>query len=433
MIDWADDFSIFAPLRQFGFTTSIGMILIQFAGGPRMSDANQEETEPMIAPEDTVPKVSIKLTFHGNNGDIIKLALWNFLWNVLTLSFFRFWGRTRVRRYLWAHTRLNGEPFEYTGRGLHLFFGFLIVAVLFFVATLISQGAQLILFGGEPGEQDPSAVLVVGILNLIYFVGLVVLLGVAIYSARHYRLSHTSWRGIRGAMVGSRLKYSFVYIAYSLLLMFSYFLTFPIFRIGTFGRLMRETSFGDRVFEFKAYAGKLYPSFLLLIPAYIGFFIVMLIGIFVIGGGFDSMAAQFEDAFEARPDGGAPVPDVSPFLILGMFLWIWISAALTILPAYGFYQSREYSTFADGTSFSGLTFGFEVSTGALVRLFVSNYLIVLLTLGILAPLAQLRIFRFFCDNIYIAGTLDLEALRQSALEKPDRGEGLAEAFDFGNV
>ena len=96
MIDWADDFSIFAPLRQFGFTTSIGMILIQFAGGPRMSDANQEETEPMIAPEDTVPKVSIKLTFHGNNGDIIKLALWNFLWNVLTLSFFRFWGRTRV-------------------------------------------------------------------------------------------------------------------------------------------------------------------------------------------------------------------------------------------------------------------------------------------------------------------------------------------------
>ena len=42
---------------------------------------------------------------------------------VLTLGWSRFWGRTRLRRYLWNHLSILGDRFEYRGRGLELFVG----------------------------------------------------------------------------------------------------------------------------------------------------------------------------------------------------------------------------------------------------------------------------------------------------------------------
>src|SRR6185437_9615849 len=59
------------------------------------------------------------------------LLIKNFLLTIVTLGFYRFWARVRVRRYFWSSLRLADEPLEYTGTGLELFVGFLIaVAVI---------------------------------------------------------------------------------------------------------------------------------------------------------------------------------------------------------------------------------------------------------------------------------------------------------------
>src|SRR6185369_2750814 len=49
---------------------------------------------------------------------------------VLTLSWSRFWGRTRLRRYLWSHFSVLGDRFEYRGRGLELLIGFVLVLAM---------------------------------------------------------------------------------------------------------------------------------------------------------------------------------------------------------------------------------------------------------------------------------------------------------------
>ena len=49
---------------------------------------------------------------------------------LLTLGWSRFWGRTRIRRYLWNHFAILGDRFEYRGRGRELLIGFLLALLM---------------------------------------------------------------------------------------------------------------------------------------------------------------------------------------------------------------------------------------------------------------------------------------------------------------
>jgi uncharacterized membrane protein YjgN (DUF898 family) len=73
----------------------------------------------------------------------LGLSLKNGLLNIVTLTLYRFWGKTEVRRRVWSTTYLNDEPFEYTGRGVELFIGFLIalgvIGLPFLVVVFAAQ------------------------------------------------------------------------------------------------------------------------------------------------------------------------------------------------------------------------------------------------------------------------------------------------------
>ena len=75
---------------------------------------------------------------------LLRIALINALLFVVTLSLYRFWAKTNVRRHIWGCVHVNGEPLEYTGRGLELFLGALIVfGVAIFLASLASFRSKL--------------------------------------------------------------------------------------------------------------------------------------------------------------------------------------------------------------------------------------------------------------------------------------------------
>ena len=76
----------------------------------------------------------------------LGLSLRNGLLNIVTLTLYRFWGKTEVRRRVWQGVRLNGDAFEYTGRGKELFIGFLLALVALGLPMLLTVFA--IQFGG---------------------------------------------------------------------------------------------------------------------------------------------------------------------------------------------------------------------------------------------------------------------------------------------
>ena len=66
-------------------------------------------------------------TLNGRYTGAIGAFFWlNFrlgLLTLITLGLYRFWARTRVRRYMWSATSPGGDPFEYTGTGLEKLLG----------------------------------------------------------------------------------------------------------------------------------------------------------------------------------------------------------------------------------------------------------------------------------------------------------------------
>lgn len=127
--------------------------------------------------------------FVGERWTLFKLALKTSIWTILTLGFYRFWMKTRLRRWYWSSIRPGGLPLEYVGDPLEKLLGFFIAVVImaFYIGivNLILMFASLSLFASNFTAYAAS---LVGIIPIWFF---------ASYRARRYVLARTRWRGVR--------------------------------------------------------------------------------------------------------------------------------------------------------------------------------------------------------------------------------------------
>ena len=68
--------------------------------------------------------------YRGTRGELFPLAVTVALLTLVTLGIYRFWGKTRIRKYIWSSTVGDGDAFEYTGTGLEKFLGFLVAVTV---------------------------------------------------------------------------------------------------------------------------------------------------------------------------------------------------------------------------------------------------------------------------------------------------------------
>ncbi len=117
------------------------------------------------------------------------LALRTGVLTVLTLGFYRFWAKTRLRRYYWSAIRPGGTPLEYVGDPLEKLLGFLVAVV--FMAFYIGVVNLLLMYFSFALLKGNAAAYVLS------FIGLAPIIFFAQYRARRYILARTRWRGIR--------------------------------------------------------------------------------------------------------------------------------------------------------------------------------------------------------------------------------------------
>ena len=48
---------------------------------------------------------------------LFGIAFRNLVLTIVTLSIYRFWAKTRIRRYLWSQVTVASDRLEYTGTG----------------------------------------------------------------------------------------------------------------------------------------------------------------------------------------------------------------------------------------------------------------------------------------------------------------------------
>src|SRR5690606_436948 len=94
--------------------------------GPRQGSSPGDQMPAEAAPSQT-------FAHSGRFFNVLGLALKNAALTVITLTMYRFWARTSMRRRLWSRTWVLGDPLEYTGNAAELFRGFLISLPCFFL------------------------------------------------------------------------------------------------------------------------------------------------------------------------------------------------------------------------------------------------------------------------------------------------------------
>lgn len=192
--------------------------------------------------------------FDGPRKPLFWILLRNFLLTIVTLGIYRFWAKTRVRRFFWQHTKLLDEPLEYLGTGGELFIGFLIAIVI----LVPFGGAYSLIQFLMVGVEGPLPIIIQG----VYYTIIAFLIHVAIYRMRRYRLTRTAWRGVRFGLDGSALRYAVISFAYSALTIVTLFLAQPWLRIATLKYFFRNARFGDTSLTLSARAMWLFPRWL---------------------------------------------------------------------------------------------------------------------------------------------------------------------------
>mgnify|MGYP003383171532 CR=1 FL=1 len=349
------------------------------------------------------------LRWAGSPWELTGLSFINFLLSMVTLGIYSFWGKTEVRRRIWSSIRLQGEPFHYTGTGRELLLGFLFAFFVVFMPVLLATIAVAVIFGIENE-------LALNVFSLLIQALFFLLMGIAIYRARRYRLSRTLWRGIRGGMSGKPKSFAWLWIWTSMLTWMTLGWFAPQRAIEVQKRLHTETTFGNQSFDFKGDAGPLYPVFAVL---WVGCFILFFA---VIGGifaaiGFSSLGQVADGSFEGTRVQGIWILAI---LVGAFIVWSLLSS---------WYQARKLILFARYTTFDQGRFRLDVTGRGLIGLILTNLLITIFSLTILSPVVQARTLKYFVDRMAIDGTIDFAKVVQSQAALGQGGEGLAQAFD----
>jgi uncharacterized membrane protein YjgN (DUF898 family) len=329
------------------------------------ADAREPATDG--APATNEPVAIHRFQFHAVGGSLFGIHIVNVLLTLVTLGLYYFWGKVRVRRYLMSQTEFEGDRFAYHGTGGELLLGFL-KAMIFFFLPLVALGAVPLVPGGKPLE--PLA-------RVLTYIIVAVFVPVAMIGARRYRLSRTSWRGIRFSLRARTRTFVRLFLEGSFLTSITLSIYYPIFETRRFGFLTAHSYFGQRPFGFDGHGRELLRPYLL----------TLLLTLPTVG-----------------------------------ICWFW-------------FQARKLRYFWSHTTFEGARFRCFVTGGGLLKLAIVNALLLIVTLGLGWPWVVARNGRFVCSMIELAGVLNLEAIVQEPQTAPATGDALSSLIgadvDFG--
>ncbi len=333
------------------------------SAAPSASAAIFRPPGPAAATASTpTPAVSRHLQFHGSTGSLFGIQAVNVLFTLLTLGIFYFWGKARVRAYLLGASELERDRFAYHGTGKELLIGFVKGVVVF--------GVPVVALSILPQVYGAPAAVASALSSLLWLVGLL-LVPVAMVGSRRYRLSRTSWRGVRFSFRGSVREFVGIFVAGSILTSLTLGIYYPVFVTKRQAFMISHSYFGSRKVDFDGNGRALIGSFLLMVLLFL------------------------------------------PTLGLS---WFWFSA-------------RRNRFFTEHTRFGGTRFRSTVTGGRLAWLQISNVLAIVLTLGLAWPWTVVRGVRFYFRYLTLEGPLDVSDVHQDARAASATGEGLAGLLD----
>jgi uncharacterized membrane protein YjgN (DUF898 family) len=350
--------------------------------------------------------------FTGDWREFAPIAFTNLLLTIVTLGIYRFWAKARERRYLWSRTEFIDDRLEWTGTGLEMFKGFLVVIALLLPGILFLQFfAEAMILRGQ--------VALAGSIVAALYVGFFYLIGVARYRALRYRLSRTYWHGIRGGGKPGGWGYGLSYLWKNAVGWLALALLVPWSMTQLWNERWNRMSFGPHAFEAYADTDGLMGRWVLILIS------PFLIGLAFIPFGFIAMALG------VMPQAGGTPPSQWSMIITTIMFALFVYSMLAFI-GVGYFAAYARKI-VDHMALGELRFHFTARSGDWLKLFLGHIGLVVVTLGVGLIFLSYRNWSFVVRHLEASGTVELDTLLQSSAERTGDAEGLASAFDLGAI
>lgn len=340
-------------------------------------------------------------SFYGSGGALFGIYLRNILLTLVTLGIYYLWGKNRLRTYVVSQCDFQGDRFAWHGTGKELFIGLLkvsaVLSPIFFLISVVP-----VLWKNTASQLASNAA---GLLVYLFLVPL------AMVGTRRYRFSRLSWRGIRFSFRGRVRDFLKLFIRGAIFMGLTFGLYAPFFQTQMRKFFSENTYFGNARFAFDGKGSDLFGRLLLMLAGVgAAFGVAAVVAVETVG--------QFRSS---RPSGR---PDAIGEVILAALpaLVVAIVAAVVVVFWYLAYRHRYYWSH---TTFQAAHFRSTVTASKLLGLWVSNILLVIVTLGLAIPWVLARNVRFNFNNIALIGSLDLSSIVQEAQQAGAGADSLA--------
>src|SRR5712692_2643736 len=213
---------------------------------------------PVDLPPPPVPaSTSIRRPrFHGSGGTLFGIHVVNVLLTLVTVGIYYFWAKTRIRGYLSSQSEIESDRFAYHGTAKELMLGTLKAVLVFGLPILLLNVVRDVL--EVPLLFKVVAGVVSGSLVFVFF-------PIAMVGARRYRLSRTSWRGIRFSFRGHVRELIKIFLLGRFLTGLTLGLYYPFFLVSRQAYMVSHAYFGSEKFDFSGRGRELFGPFLVAI------------------------------------------------------------------------------------------------------------------------------------------------------------------------
>ncbi len=324
------------------------------------------------------PELVESLKYDGEVGDIYKIWIKNFFLNILTLGIYDFWGKSKLRHYIVGSYELGKHRFEYKGTGGELFKGFIRLSIYVLLAAIVIVIPLFFLYS-HLAKITPSFSTGIKFISSVLPLLLFPFIFAAFYKSYKYKVSRIAWKGIRGRLEGSLIRFSLM----------AFFLRhgLNLVTLGIFSPFLRRM-------EYKYIIQNLYIG---------------------------KTKFVFDDSLHKN--------EFHSIIFINLFSLIFA------IPSLGFsrkwYHAKLTNYLSQCTKIDNISFKATFEWLALFELKVKNFFILIFTLGFGHPIILNNNARFFASNFYIIGDLNNLKLLQSKVNVRASGEEFIDEMDLG--
>jgi uncharacterized membrane protein YjgN (DUF898 family) len=343
--------------------------------------------------------------FRGQAKEWFGIWIVNLLLSIVTLGIYSAWAKVRTKKYFYNNTYVAGRNFDYHATGKQILIGRIIVVIAFVAISLLSA---------------------IPFVNILVLVGFLVFFPWLIVRAMMFNARMSSFSNVRFNFVGKKMRAWVVYLGYPIgiyiglavlgggaaymgqqgsfvlasilgvLAVLMLFAFFPFVDRAIKDYTISNHLLGTSKFDMEAPLG---PFLKATLASAAWAIVAGLVAGAALGG-----LAQFGSLFSDM--GAGREPTAADLGVIGL---LYLMFFIVFLPAAFIYQAIVRNVVYNNTTLGGKhRFMSDVSPIQLLWIAVTNMIIVICTLGLMLPWAQIRIAKYLANHTHavIDGSLD---------------------------